>query len=180
MGPARTMPKPNAADTSDASSPTAVPDRSCETSSRTMPNARGSTPPPTPWTTRATIIHSMLGASAAIADPIASSDSVTTSIFCLPTASPMRPSSGVATAADSRYDVSTQVTVDWSVSKRSCTCDSTGTINDCSSPNAPTPTASTTIVVRGWAGLDADRLTAVSPGSPHQAFTCVRSPSRSM
>ncbi len=71
-------------------------------SSRMMPKANGITPPPAPWTMRARISHSMLGATPARNDPSVSAASAPTSTRFLPTASPSRPSSGVATEAESR------------------------------------------------------------------------------
>ena len=71
-------------------------------SSRAMPKASGSTPPPAPCTTRAAISQPMLGASAASSDPTASATSVTTSIRVLPTTSPTLPSRGVAIEALNR------------------------------------------------------------------------------
>ena len=67
-----------------------------------IPNDSGSTPPPTPWMTRATIIGPMLVASAAIIEPTASATRATTSIRSLPTLSPTRPTIGVQTDAESR------------------------------------------------------------------------------
>ena len=71
-------------------------------SSRTIPKVSGSTPPPTPCSTRATMSTSMLGASAATSDPTARAAMATTSIRSLPTLSPTRPTMGVNTDADSR------------------------------------------------------------------------------
>ena len=52
-------------------------------------------------------------------------------------------------AADSRYAVSTQVTVSCEVCSSCCTVVSTGTTSDCSSANAPIPAASTANVTGG-------------------------------
>ena len=112
-------------------------------SSRMIPNDSGSTPPPAPCTTRATIIQPTLGASAAIREPIDSSTRQSTSIRVLPTTSPTRPSSGVQIEADSRYAVSTHVTVCWSVSSSAWMVVRTGTVSDWSSTNAHTDSAST-------------------------------------
>ena len=71
-------------------------------SSRMMPNDSGSTPPPAPCTTRATIIQPTLGASAAISEPTDSITRQRTSIRVLPTTSPTRPSSGVQIDAERR------------------------------------------------------------------------------
>ena len=67
-----------------------------------IPNANGSTPPPTPWTARATIMTERFGASAAISDPTPRAPSATTSMRSLPTLSPTRPMIGVNTDADSK------------------------------------------------------------------------------
>ena len=112
-----------------------------------MPNDRGITPPPTPWTVRATISHPMLSESAAISEPTDSATRVRTSIRFLPTTSPSRPSSGVETDAESRYAVSTQVTVVWLVSNSRSSWPSTGTTSDCRSANDPTATISTANVI---------------------------------
>ncbi len=90
----------------------------------------------------------MLGASAASSEPTASANRQTTSIRVLPTTSPIRPSRGVAIEALSRYAVSTQVTVFWSVLNSRSIVVSTGTIRDCSSENDETETASTAKVTR--------------------------------
>ena len=112
-------------------------------SSRMIPNDRGSTPPPAPCTTRARIIQATLGARAAISEPMESSTRQSTSIRVLPTTSPTRPSSGVQIEADSRYAVSTQVTVCWSVWSSAWMVVRTGTVSDCSSTKAQTDSAST-------------------------------------
>ena len=136
------MPKPKPTAVSEASTDRA-PVIFSPNSSRTIPNDSGSTPPPAPCTTRATISQPMLGASAAISEPTASAARVITSIRVLPTTSPIRPSRGVAMLAESRYAVSTQVTVVWSVSSSCSMVASTGTISDCRSANDETETAST-------------------------------------
>ena len=82
--------------------PTAPATFSRGNSSRMIPNASGSTPPPTPWTTRATIITVRLVASAASRQPSASALSARTNIRFLPVMSPSRPRIGVKIDADSR------------------------------------------------------------------------------
>jgi hypothetical protein len=67
-----------------------------------MPNASGSTPPPTPWTTRAMTIISRFVASAASRQPSASMDRASTNTRFLPVMSPSRPMIGVKIEADSR------------------------------------------------------------------------------
>ncbi len=113
-----------------------------------IPNVSGSTPPPMPWIARAAIRTPMVGATAARNEPTASAPSATTSIRSLPTLSPTRPTIGVNTDADSRYAVSTQVTVAWSVSRPRSMVASTGVTIDCSSEKEPTPTQSTANVRR--------------------------------
>ena len=89
-----------------------------------------------------------MGASAAISEPTASVASATTSIRSLPTLSPTRPMIGVKTDAESRYAVSTQVTVAWSVSSAASMVGSTGLTIDCSRENEETPTQRTRKVTR--------------------------------
>ena len=84
--------------------------RSRGNSSRTIPNASGKMPPPAPWITRPMIIGSKELDRAAIRIPTARIPSVTSSIFSLPYMSPRRPRIDVATDAESRYPVSSQVT----------------------------------------------------------------------
>ncbi len=55
---------------------------------------------------------------------------------------------GVKTEAESRYAVSTHVTVAWSVSSAASMVGSTGVTIDCSSENELTPAQSTTKVTR--------------------------------
>lgn len=94
------MPPPKAV--SAAVMPTAPRTRSGGNSSRMMPKEIGSTPPPRPWITRATIISEIECERPASTEPPVSASSVTMSIRSLPTMSPMRPRIGVATEADSR------------------------------------------------------------------------------
>ncbi len=143
------MPKPNPTAVSDASTERAVVILFVKLS-RMIPKASGITPPPRPCTTRAAISQPIDGASAAASEPSDSAASATTMIFFLPTTSPIRPSRGVAMEAESRYAVSTHVTVDWSVSYSCWICASTGTISDCSSAKAPTATVRTAKVIRCW------------------------------
>ena len=60
----------------------------------------------------------------------------------------MRPMIGVNTEAESRYAVSTQVTVTWSVSSAASMVGSTGLTMDCSNENEETPAQRTTKVTR--------------------------------
>ena len=71
-------------------------------SSRMIPNASGSTPPPAPWIRRATISSPIECATAPSPVPTPSATRVTTNIRSLPYTSPMRPRMGVKTDADSR------------------------------------------------------------------------------
>jgi hypothetical protein len=57
--------------------------------------------------------------------------------------SPTRPRIGVKIDADSRYPVSTQVTVSCDVCRLRWMVGSAGRTSDCSSPNAATPLEST-------------------------------------
>ena len=113
-----------------------------------IPNVSGSTPPPIPWIARAAIRTPMVGAIAARKEPTASAPSAKTSIRSLPTLSPTRPTIGVHTDADSRYAVSTHVTVAWSVPRPRSMVASTGVTIDWRSEKDPTPTHSTTNVRR--------------------------------
>lgn len=102
IGPASTMPRPAPTALSEAMVPTAPETFSRGYSSRTMPKASGSTPPPIPCTARATIISCTLPASAASSEPRASAISVPTKTRSLPIMSPIRPMIGVKIEADSR------------------------------------------------------------------------------
>jgi hypothetical protein len=90
----------------------------------------------------------MEGAIAASREPMARAPRATTSIRSLPTLSPMRPMIGVKTDAESRYAVSTQVTVAWSVPSPASMVGSTGLTIDCSRENDATPAHRTTKVTR--------------------------------
>jgi hypothetical protein len=105
------MPTPPPTAMSEAMAPIAPDIFSRGNSSRMMPKASGSAPPPMPWMARAMIITITLVASAASSEPAASAPSVTTKTRFLQTTSPIRPMIGVKTDADSRYAVSTPVTV---------------------------------------------------------------------
>jgi hypothetical protein len=86
--------------------------RSGGSSSRTMPNASGKIAPPAPCTTRPMMRKTMLpGASAQISEPIAKTISELSRTRSLPTMSPSRPSTGVATLLESRNAVSSQTAV---------------------------------------------------------------------
>jgi hypothetical protein len=67
-----------------------------------MPKDSGSTPPPMPWITRATIMMTIEPVKAASTDPAVRAISATTSIRSLPHMSPRRPMMGVKIDADSR------------------------------------------------------------------------------
>ncbi len=82
--------------------PTAPATLALGNSSRTMPNASGTTPPPMPWITRAMIMTVTFVATAASRLPAASATKVRTKIRSLPTMSPMRPMIGVKIDAESR------------------------------------------------------------------------------
>ena len=128
--------------------PTAPATRSRGNSSRMIPKDNGIRPPPTPWITRAMIITVIEVASAARIEPRASTTSTTTRTFSLPYMSPTRPRIGVQIEADSRYAVSTQVTVSCDVCSSVWSSGRTGETIDCSSENAVAPTASTRKVSR--------------------------------
>src|SRR5579859_1102714 len=102
IGPARTIPSPAPTPVSAAMDPTAPLTRSAGNSSRMIPNASGTMPPPMPWITRAAIITAIEEATADSSEPAASAISDTTNTRCLPTMSPTRPRMGVMTDADSR------------------------------------------------------------------------------
>jgi hypothetical protein len=102
MGPARTMPRPAPTAVREASTPTAPVTLPGGNSSRMIPNATGTIPPPTPWITRATIMTPIEGATAASSDPTASATRVATKTRFLPAISPIRPRIGVMIDADSR------------------------------------------------------------------------------
>ena len=89
-----------------------------------------------------------MGASAATSEPTARAPSANTSIRSLPILSPIRPMIGVKTDADSRYAVSSQVTVRWSVSSAAWMVGRTGLTIDWSSEKAETPAHSTAKVTR--------------------------------
>ena len=76
--------------------------RSAGNSSRMMPKHSGSTPPPTPCSTRPATTSSSEEPSAATTEPAANTLSDSTSIRRLPNMSPRRPTIGVNTAAETR------------------------------------------------------------------------------
>jgi hypothetical protein len=84
-------------------------------SSRMSPKAKGRTPPPIPWITRAMIITATESARAAIREPAVSATNASTKNRSFPNMSPRRPMIGVKIEADKRYAVSTHVTVFWEV-----------------------------------------------------------------
>src|SRR5215217_6187084 len=97
-------PMPNIAE----SVPMATERRSGENSSLMIPNAKGNTPPATPWMTRPAITTSIEPASAATTEPAQNSSSTPESTRPLPNRSPSLPASGVQTDAETRKPVSTQ------------------------------------------------------------------------
>ncbi len=113
-----------------------------------MPNDSGSTPPPTPWITRATIMTTIEPATAASTEPTVRAISAATSIRSLPRMSPSRPTIGVKTDADSKYAVRTQVTLFCDVCSPAWIVGSTGITSDCSSVKPATAAASTVKVAR--------------------------------
>ena len=115
IGPARTSAKPAPKASTAAMTPTAPATLARGNSSRMIPNDNGITAPPTPWMTRATIRTMIEWDRPARTDPAASAARVATSNRSFPAMSPMRPRIGVKTDADSRYAVSTHVTVFWEV-----------------------------------------------------------------
>ena len=123
--------------------PTAPGTRCGGNSSRMMPNASGSTPPPAPWMTRARIITGSEPASPAIRLPTARAPSAATKTRFLPTMSPSRPRIGVHTAAERKFAVSTHETSACVVSSSRCRIGSTGLTIDWSRTNEMTPTAMT-------------------------------------
>jgi hypothetical protein len=143
------MPTATPAAASDAIEPTALGTRSCGNSSRMTPKESGRTPPPTPCRTRAAILTPMLGANAAIKDRTESAANETTNMRSLPTMSPMRPTIGVKIEAESRYAVSTHVTVLCVVCTSLCTVDKTGSSNEYSRAKLATPETSTANVILG-------------------------------
>ncbi len=81
-------------------------------------------------------------------DPSASSPSAYTSTRSLPVASPRRPASGVKMDAETRYAVTTHVTVVGSVPSSSWMRGRTGIVSDWTSANDATPTQRTASVTR--------------------------------
>ena len=102
IGPARTIPAPPPTAAMAATTPTPVATLPGGNSSRMIPNDRGRTAPPIPWTTRATINKPIDWDRPAMAEPMARADRVTTSMRSLPTMSPTRPRMGVKIEADNK------------------------------------------------------------------------------
>ena len=149
-GPARTVPRPLPMAMIEASAPIAEGSRWAGKASRTMPNASGNIAPPTPWMTRAPMSTPMVGASAATTEPSATASSASTKMRRLPTMSPTRPSSGVATAAEISQAVMVQVAPDVVVPRSRWITGSTGTTRDCRVANEPTLSARMANVRAGW------------------------------
>ena len=84
--------------------------RAVGNSSRMMPKVSGKIAPAKPCSTRAKISTSRLGAKAAMRLPTAIAPTEMTNMRRLPIMSPMRPNSGVATAAVISQAVTVQVT----------------------------------------------------------------------
>lgn len=148
IGPASTMPTPPPTAMTADRMPTIEGTRVAGNSSRTIPNDTGNTAPPRPWMIRAMISTPTLGATAATTQPSAMAASPTSSVRSLPIMSAMRPSSGVATDADSSRAVSTQVTALWLVWRSCWMVDSTGLTRDCSRENEATAAANARKVSR--------------------------------
>jgi hypothetical protein len=110
IGPATTRPSPPPTAVMAAMTPTPDATFLAGNSSRMMPNANGSTPPPMPWTARPITRTTIECARPDTMQPRPRAPSVATSIRSLPTMSPIRPMIGVAMDADRRYAVTTQVT----------------------------------------------------------------------
>jgi len=79
----------------------------------------------------------------AITEPSDSATSVATIMCSLPRMSPTRPMTGVKIDADSKYAVTTQVTVFWLVCIVAWMVVSAGITRDCRSAYADTPRTST-------------------------------------
>jgi hypothetical protein len=109
--PAIGMPMPPPIPNTALITPMPIATRAGGNVSRTIPNASGKTAPATPWITRPAISTSIELASPATTEPTANVTSTAVSTRPLPNRSPMRPSSGVATEAESRKPVMTQVAV---------------------------------------------------------------------
>src|SRR5438270_9668445 len=110
IGPPTTTPMPPAAVAVAAATPTAPATLRAGNSSRRIPNASGMTPPPIPWTPRPTNMSGSEVASAARSEPTARALMAHTKVRLLPIMSPTRPTMGVNTEAETRYEVKTQLT----------------------------------------------------------------------
>ncbi len=155
------MPAPTPSPRMADNTPMAPATRSAGNSSRMMPKASGNTAPAAPWTTRPTIMTVSEVASALTRVPTLSATNTTTSIFSLPTWSPMRPRMGVAMAALRRYAVSSQLAPFSDVCKVCSSWGIAGMIKDCSKLNASAAVARTTKVTPMWV-----RVLAMSVGPP--------------
>jgi hypothetical protein len=111
-----------------------------------MPNEIGIKPPPTPCIARAMIMTVIEVARAASTEPITNAISTATSTFFLPSMSATRPRIGVHTDAESRYAVSTQVTVFSVVCSFVSSSGSTGDTIDWSTEYPSVPSARMTKV----------------------------------
>ncbi len=107
--PESTIPKPPPMPKTAESRPIAIFIFSGGNSSRMIAKLSGKSAPPAPETTRNAISDQMFHANAAPTQPARKSPRLTSSIRSLPNWSPSRPSRGVATAAETRKPVSTQV-----------------------------------------------------------------------
>ena len=114
----------------------------------------------TPWMARPTISQAMSSDTAVTSEPTVSAAIATSSIRRLPYMSPSRPMIGTDTAATSRVEVSSQLTLPAEVFRRAGRIDSTGMRTDWASETtrAPRPTTSSSRVARRgevWAAISA-------------------------
>ena len=109
MRPERTRPSPPPTARTDETMPTPTPTFSGGNSSLMIAKLSGKTAPPVPCTMRKPISTQMFGATAAPRQPTKKMPRAITSSRSFPYWSPSLPSSGVATEADSRKPVSSQV-----------------------------------------------------------------------
>jgi hypothetical protein len=105
----------------------------------------GKSPYDAPWSTRARISSGSDEVTSAISVPSRTASRMPIITGRLPWTSPSRPSTGVSTAAASRFAVSTQATAARLASSCWAIIDSTGTTSVCSSARFATVTARATI-----------------------------------
>ncbi len=121
--------------------PIATGTRSRGNASRTRPNASGKVAAPRPCTARPAISSPMDGASAQSSVPRANNARLISSSRRFPNMSPRRPSSPVATDADSRNALSTQVAVVVGAASSRWMSGSAGTTIVCINENDNTATS---------------------------------------